>query len=244
MNKKRILIVEDDATTALNLRKILEDLDYDIINVITTGEDAIPAALNGEADLILMDIILDGEIDGIDASIEIHKTKNIPVIFITANSDESIVSKAKNAAPYGYIIKPFNSREVRTIVALAIHRYTLEIKLTDSLNILKKTLDGAIQAIAKIVEFRDPFTAGHQRRVGQLVEKIASKMGLDGDTVEAIFVAGTIHDIGKIAIPAEILVVSLVVITNCPFPPSATERTGIGDKLLAELMLVDCLYKK
>lgn len=205
MSRKKLLIVEDEGVTALNLKRILDEAGYYVVHTVPSGEEAVEIAMKSDLDLILMDILLEGEMDGIEAAIRIHEHADIPVIFITANSDEEIVNRAKKAEPYGYIIKPFNKRELRTIVTLAIHRYTLEKKLTDSLEKLKLTLNGAIQAIAKIIEVRDPYTAGHQRRVGKLGLAIAAKMELPDDVREAVYIAGTIHDIGKISVPAEIL---------------------------------------
>ncbi len=205
MSKEKILIVEDEGVTALNLQRILNEAGYEVVQTVSSGEEAITVAIDTEIDLILMDILLDGELDGIESAVKIHEHVDVPIIFITANSDEDIVNRAKKAEPYGYIIKPFNKRELRTIVTLAIHRYTLEKKLTDSLSKLKNMLNGTIQAIAKIIEVRDPYTAGHQRRVGKLAHAIGIRMNLTDDQKESIFIAGTIHDIGKISVPAEIL---------------------------------------
>jgi len=203
--KKKILIVEDEKINALYLTKLLESLDFTVPESVNTGERAVEAARLQDPDLILMDIMLEGKMDGIDASIEIHQTSDVPIIFISAFSDESLVERAKQASPYGYIIKPFEKRNLATVLTLALHKYELEKSLNESFNKLKTILNGALHAIAKAVEVRDPYTAGHQRRVGDLSKAIALKMGLDEEMVETIYVAGTIHDIGKISVPAEIL---------------------------------------
>jgi putative two-component system response regulator len=203
--KKKILIVEDEKINALYLTKLLESLDFNVIEAVNNGRRAVETALSSGPDLILMDIMLEGDMDGIDASIEIHKHSDVPVIFISAFSDESLVERAMLASPYGYIIKPFEKRNLATVLTLALHKYNLEKSLTESFIKLKSILNGALHAIAKAVEVRDPYTAGHQKRVGDLSKAIAQKMELDIDIVETIYVAGTIHDIGKISVPAEIL---------------------------------------
>jgi len=205
LDKKNILIVEDEKINALYLKKLLESLDYFVGKIVDTGEDAIEYALAAYPDLVLMDIVLEGKIDGIDAAKRIHEQSDIPIIFISAFSDDQLISRAKEASPYGYIIKPFERRNLATVISLSMHRHHLEKELNYSFNKLKVILNGALQAIAKAVEFRDPYTAGHQRRVGYLSRAIAQTMGLNDDDVENIFVTGTIHDIGKISVPAEIL---------------------------------------
>ncbi len=201
----RILIVENESITALHLEKTLQKLGYSVTDVVASGKDAINAVLNNIPDLILMDISLNGDIDGIKSAIEIHKNSNIPIIFTTAYHDEDLIERAKEAKPYGYIIKPFAEREIRTILPLALNRGKLELKLEKSLQKAKIILDGTIHAIAKMVEVRDPYTSGHQKRVGNLARAIAEKTGLQNEELEMIYVAGTIHDIGKISVPAEIL---------------------------------------
>jgi putative nucleotidyltransferase with HDIG domain len=202
---KKILIVEDEKINAMYLKRLLESLDFIVLEAVNNGMTAVERALQEHPDLILMDIMLEGDMDGIDASIEIHRSMDVPIIFISAFSDDSLVERAKEASPYGYIIKPFEKRNLSTVLTLALHRHHLEKSLTESFNKLKTILDGALHAIAKAVEVRDPYTAGHQRRVGDLSKAIAHKMGLGEDMVETSYVAGTIHDIGKISVPAEIL---------------------------------------
>jgi putative two-component system response regulator len=205
MDTKRIMIVEDERLNALYLSKFLTSLGYSVLEIVPSGEMAISLAIREKPDIILMDIMLEGEIDGIDAAMAIHKEGNTPIIFISAYSDDKLVERAQKVSPYGYIMKPFEKRNLSTVLSLSLHRSSLEKKLNDTINQLKTILSGALHAIAKAVEFRDPYTAGHQRRVGDLSRAIALKMGLSEDVVETVYIAATIHDIGKISIPAEIL---------------------------------------
>ncbi|MBN2159385.1 MAG: response regulator [Spirochaetes bacterium] len=205
MEKIKILIVEDERISALYLSGLLKSLDYRVLDIVDSGKAAVAAALNDHPDLILMDIILDGSMDGIEAAVEIHQQTDIPIIFISAFTDEELIGRAKEASPYGYIVKPFEKRNLSTVISLSLHKYQLERSLNDSLAKLQVMLTGALHAIGKTVEFRDPYTAGHQRRVGNLSRAIAVRMGLPPEQIEAIYIVATIHDIGKISVPSEIL---------------------------------------
>jgi putative nucleotidyltransferase with HDIG domain len=189
----------------MNLERLIKNMGYSVTGVVNSGERALETARNEEVDLILMDITLNGGLDGIAAAVKIREEKNIPIIFTTAHDDDFTIARTKDALPYGYIVKPYNERELRTIIQLAIHRYNLELKLEESYRKMKSTLNGAIHAIAKVLEVRDPYTAGHQRRVGNLARAMAGKMGFTSEELDLIHIAGTIHDIGKISVPAEIL---------------------------------------
>lgn len=108
-----ILIVEDDRVISLMLRKMVERLGHNILDIVTKGEDAVNIALNHEPGLILMDIMLEDEIDGIEAIKQIKDHKNTPVIYVTGNSDSSTMKRAKETDYIAYLIKPvvFNRLE-------------------------------------------------------------------------------------------------------------------------------------
>ncbi len=326
---KKILLVEDDKTTILLLHKFIHDLGYNISNTVPTGEEAVREIITFSPDLVLMDIILDGEIDGIEAARQINEIHNIPVIYLTSSSDSNTLKRALTTNPSGYIVKPVDKKELKSAIELAILRHEMEDKLKESelrfftilnsigdavfvmdtadlityvnpvaekiteltidkligkrftevLNIrynglnagiyngqeavdgihfnyfitasgkqvpvdfsvshisdingeragsviilrddterikselkikesyiqIKKAIGGIIQAMAQTLETRDPYTAGHQRRVADIARSIALEMNLSEKQVEGIFMAGIIHDLGKICIPTEIL---------------------------------------
>lgn len=114
MTRKRILVVEDQAVTALDEDEALRGLGYEVVGMAFTGEDAIRRAAEEKPDAVLMDINLAGAMDGIEAAREIRKNQMIPVIFITAFGDKRSSSPEKLNIPegYGYIVKPFNTREL------------------------------------------------------------------------------------------------------------------------------------
>jgi CheY-like chemotaxis protein len=106
MTESRILVVEDEAIVAMGIKQKLEDLGHHVVDTVYTGEDAVETALKTEPDLILMDIVLKGSMDGIEAAAKIRKQLDIPVIYLTAYSDEEVLERARMTEPYGYIIKP------------------------------------------------------------------------------------------------------------------------------------------
>ncbi len=123
MTGEKVLIVEDEHIVALGIKKMLKNMGYRVPSIASTGEEAISKADTTFPDLILMDIMLKGEMDGIEAADQIHKHKDVPVVYLTAYSDEKILQKAKPTNPYGYIIKPFEEIKLRTTIELALHNY-------------------------------------------------------------------------------------------------------------------------
>ena len=324
----RILVVEDEAITAADIELVLEKLGYDVVGVVSNSAHAIQKTAELKPDLILMDICLVGDTDGVDTAIEIHKTDNVPVIFLTAYTDDETIQRAKKSTPYGYILKPFTERDLYSAIEMALYKFTVErdilereqrvstilrsigdavivtdksglvsflnvaaeyltgwaaadalgkplaevfkldkdaiisvsgksesgddmprrliastdsilvpkngphffidytvtsilddmgqnlggvivfrditerkvaeVEIRKSIDMLRKAMGGAIQAIALTVETRDPYTAGHQRRVTNLARAIADEMNITNEQKDAIRMAGVIHDLGKI----------------------------------------------
>jgi PAS domain S-box-containing protein/putative nucleotidyltransferase with HDIG domain len=333
-HQRSILIVEDERSTALILKKSVEGMGYTVPGTTDTGPRAVEMAEQYQPDIVLMDITLEGEMDGIDSASTINDTLNIPVIYITSSTDSETIERAKTSNPYGYIIKPIDRRELKAAIEMALLRHEMEWKireneqkystilssiadavivtderekitfmnpaaedltgwkddevmdknifqvlqihseemppdkfeddpsgsfdeirklsrfqilhrdennipvdirsaplsttgnqlkgkviilrdnteqlkselnLRESFQQLRRAMSGSIQAMAQTVETRDPYTAGHQRRVADLARRIAQEMGLGQEKIEGIRMAGVIHDLGKISVPAEIL---------------------------------------
>ncbi len=327
--QKKILIVEDSWATAGELKSRLEKMGYQIAGVLKTGEDAVAFAMERKPDLIIMDIVLNGAMDGISAAEEIRKCCNVPFVFITSHTDNAILERAKLTDPDGYLLQPFTNEDLHVAVEIALQRhmyeksldekerkyrvlfeesidsiffldqdnrlievnrameylflyrrsdllqmslkdlfagqvdyvffekelYTggyvknlevnlvrsdgerivclvsanvirdssgavsgyqgiirditekrlIELERLESITKLREGMNGIIQAISMTVEARDPYTAGHQRRVSRLGRIIAEEMSLSHDTIDGIRLAGLIHDLGKISVPTEIL---------------------------------------
>jgi CheY-like chemotaxis protein len=126
MVKSRILIVEDEAVIALDLRSRLEAAGYDVCALATTKEEAVALSGNLDPRLVLMDIRLEGSGSGIEAADEIRIRYKIPVIFLTAYADEGTIERAKVTRPYGYIMKPFKDQELRAAIEIALYRHEVE----------------------------------------------------------------------------------------------------------------------
>ena len=126
MAKTSVLVVEDESIVAKDIQNSLKKLGYSVPSVENSGEDAIDAAGQHRPNLILMDIMLKGEISGIEAAEQIKNRYQIPVIFLTAYADESTLSKAKVTEPYGYIIKPFKEIDLHTSIEMALYKHGKE----------------------------------------------------------------------------------------------------------------------
>lgn len=144
MGKNSILIVEDESIVAMGIKQKLNRLGYDVCNLVSTGEDAIKKAKEEKPDLILMDIKLKGKIDGIDAAKKIGENYNIPIIYLTAYGDENTLERAKVTEPYGYIIKPFKERDLRTSIEIALYKSNIERQI----RIKDNAISSSINAIA------------------------------------------------------------------------------------------------
>jgi PAS domain S-box-containing protein/putative nucleotidyltransferase with HDIG domain len=327
MPKIKILVVEDESLVARDIVNMLNSLDYDPVGVVASGEQAIQKAAASSPDLVLMDIVLKGDIDGITAAEKLWEEYNIPVIYLTAYADDTTFERAKLTRPFGYLLKPFEERELQTTIEMALYKSKMETRLKEreqwlstvlrsigdgviatdnsgmvtfmnsraekltgwgqdtaigmplksvysaagntagepsrpekvpdlvegdlttrdgnrvsieqtltpiidgrkdekgevlvfrdisgrkrsenaireSMDKLRRAFEGMVEAMSVTVEMRDPYTAGHQHRVSRLACAIAAEMGIHEDKLEGIRMAGEIHDIGKIYVPAEIL---------------------------------------
>jgi len=335
MENIRILIVEDESLVARDIENMVKSLGYKVCGTATTGDEAVENAARFRPDLMLMDVVIKGTLDGIAAAEKIWEAFHIPIIYVTAYADDQTLKRAKTTEPFGYILKPFDERELKIAIEMAFYKSRMgmklkereewlsalvksigdgviatdnqglvtfmnplaekltgwrqeealrkslsevftalevpqeaedsenpplevrveegkflpefilcardgkrfpieetkmpisnshlggsghvlvfrdisarkhaEIELKKSWERLHEALEGTIQAMALTIEIRDPYTAGHQRRVSKLSCAIARELGMSEEQVEGIRVAGDIHDIGKIYVPAEIL---------------------------------------
>ncbi|MBW3584862.1 MAG: response regulator, partial [Cyanobacteria bacterium 0813] len=115
-----ILIVEDELLIAKNLSYKLEKLGYKIADIVSSGADAIQRAGEMEPDLILMDIVIKGDIDGIETAVRINQELDIPIIYTTAYADDETLERAENTGSYGYLVKPFKQRELHATIKIAL----------------------------------------------------------------------------------------------------------------------------
>jgi PAS domain S-box-containing protein/putative nucleotidyltransferase with HDIG domain len=330
-NHKKILVIEDERIVAEDIKTRLQRLGYTVCGMAFSGEGAVKKTKEMQPDLVLMDIVLEGEMDGIEASRAISSRFDVPVVFLTAYVDEEILERAKIIKPFGYLFKPFEDRELHTAIEIALYKHNMErmlresekryrsvvenahdaiyiiisdgfqyvnpaferltgfkreeicdkefnlwnsihpddiklvkerkearkrgeeesgsyqfriitkdgeMKIIDANTVdigedkeikeigiwrdvtyrlqaeeerkqnferLHRALEKTINALTSAVEMRDPYTAGHQKRVADLASSIANEIGLSKEQIETVQMAGVIHDIGKILVPGEIL---------------------------------------
>ncbi|WP_448560655.1 response regulator [Trichothermofontia sp.] len=136
-----VLIVEDEAVVAWGIQEILEKQGYRVIGIVASGEEAIQQAIATQPGLIIMDIRIAGAIDGIEAAREIQRQLDIPVVFLTAHTDEVTVDRAMTISPFGYIVKPFSPEQLQTVVDLALMRYRNLKQLEQEIQALERLLD-------------------------------------------------------------------------------------------------------
>jgi len=124
-----ILVVDDEAIITMQLEERLQAMGYTVTGTAASGEDAIEKTRRLQPDLVLMDIVMPGKLNGIEAAGAIGKEMDIPVVFVTSYADDTIVEQAKKVGPYGYIVKPFNELEIKAAIEVALFRKTAEREL-------------------------------------------------------------------------------------------------------------------
>jgi len=129
MAKSKILIVEDENIVAKDIQNTLISLGYAVQAIVSSGEKAIKEVEQARPELVLMDIMLKGKMSGIEAANYIREHFDIPVVFLTAYTDDGTVGKAKISEPYGYIIKPFKEKELQTTIEMAIYKHEKDIQV-------------------------------------------------------------------------------------------------------------------
>jgi len=128
----RILVVEDENIVAKDLESRLKNLGYEVVGLVSSGEEAIEETGKMRPDLVLMDIRLKGKVDGIEAAEKIRDDFSTPVVYLTAYADEETLKRAKATEPYGYILKPFEDKELRANIETALYKHEIERKLKES----------------------------------------------------------------------------------------------------------------
>ena len=142
MSKTNVLVVEDESIVSKDIQNSLKKLGYNVIGSADTGEKAIDLAVNLDPDVVLMDIMLKGDINGIEAAENIKEQVNVPVIYLTAYADEGTLSRAKITEPYGYIIKPFKEIDIHTSIEMAIYKHAKEKDVRKERDMLYSIVEG------------------------------------------------------------------------------------------------------
>ncbi len=208
---KRILVVDDELSYGMVIRQMLQKSGYEV-EFSGVPAEAYEKAIASDFDLVLSDIRMDGE-DGLQLMRKCRDFRSgLNFIIMTAHSTEYSYKDIIDAGASDFISKPFTSSELeakldrlknekRTLSLLNEAKEQLELSNIE----LQQTLMGTVRSLASAISLKDPYTAGHQDRVADISRAIAEQIGLGPQEVEAVHVAGILHDIGKISVPSEIL---------------------------------------
>jgi CheY-like chemotaxis protein len=161
MTKAKIMIVEDEWIAAEDTQYRLRDLGYIVTALASTGKEAIQKAKEDKPDLVLTDIVLEGEMDGIEVAKQIYSSFDIPFIYLTAYADDKILAQIKITEPFGYIVKPFTNEDLKIAIELALYKHKAEGKrrkqIQDLSNALAKTraLSGLLHICSSCKKIQD-----------------------------------------------------------------------------------------
>ena len=205
------LVVEDSADDAVLLLRELRRGGYQVESRIAATRAEVVAALRKTWDLVVVDHHLPG-FSGLEALRIVREADSeVPVLFVSGGVGEEAAVAAMKAGAQDFVLKdnlarfvPAVQRELREAAVRRRARHA-DDTLQRTVDLLERTVQGAIQTLAFLAEMRDPYTAGHQRRVTELAEAVAATMGVDVERRHLIVAAGTLHDLGKTAVPTEIL---------------------------------------
>jgi PAS domain S-box-containing protein len=167
----KIMVVEDERIVSFNLQQRLSRLGYTVPAVASSGAEALRLANETKPDIVLMDIRIEGDIDGIETAARLNATQPVPVIYLTAHSEDATLERAKETRPYGYLLKPFSEREMHATILMALERRKVEVKLSESEERLRLALDAAEMGV---------WDMDVSSRQVTLSEKSIDILGLDG----------------------------------------------------------------
>lgn len=157
----KILIIEDEAIVAADLEDRLSQLGYNVVGKASSGEEALKLASEHKPDLVLSDIMIQGDMDGTQTAVYLRKDHNIPVIFLTAYSSDSVLQNAKVSGPFGYLLKPFEERELQITIEMGLYKHKMEQEREQLVRDLQealakvKTLSGLLPICSSCKRIRD-----------------------------------------------------------------------------------------
>lgn len=169
-NPARIMIVEDERIVAFNLQQRLAHMGYEVPAVAASGQESLDLMESTQPDLVLMDIHIEGDMDGIEVAAQLQQHRSVPVIYLTAYSEDATLARARETKPYGYLIKPFSERELHATIQMALERHSVEKALSDSQDRLHHALDAASMGVVDLDD---------RTRLVTLSEQAGQLLGLD-----------------------------------------------------------------
>jgi putative nucleotidyltransferase with HDIG domain len=217
MTGETILVVEDEVIVAKDIQQMLQDLGYSVPSIATSGEEAVKEAEMIKPDLILMDIVLEGKMDGIAAADSIMGSYDIPVLYITAYADDNTVERARKTHPFGYIVKPFTQQQLNSSIKVALTQKADRQEFKTQIDKLAQQIDEAVDGFYLFMEKKNERVAQHSNGVSSLAVSLAAEMGQPKVMVDELYLAGLLHDLGKLLLPMDIV--------QRPFNLTAIEMT-------------------
>ena len=205
MNSEKIMVVEDEWIVADQICSNLREFGYTICSTASTGEEAIRKMETERPDLILMDIVLNGEMDGIETADRITLRFDIPIIYLTAYTKPEYIERAKQTKPFGYLVKPFKEYELYSNIEMALYKHRVDKEIKDYLDRLTRYYTGTMKAFSEAIELRGPYAPGHHQRVAEFAHAIAKEVGFPGFSLEGLWLAAHVYDISLVNMPVEIL---------------------------------------
>ena len=205
MTGETILVVEDEAIVAKEIQEKLQESGYAVPVIVASGKEAIKEAGRIKPDLILMDIVLEGKIDGITAADSIMGSYDIPVVYITAHADDNTVERARKTHPFGYIVKPFTQKQLNSTIKVALTQRVERQEYKTQINKLAQQIDEASDGFYFLMEKKNERVAQHSKGVARLAADMAAEMGQPKSMVDELYLAGLLHDLGKLLLPMEII---------------------------------------
>lgn len=197
MVNARVLVVEDESIVAMGIKHKLENMGHIVVEMVSSGENAVRAAREHNPDIILMDIVIKGDLDGIEAAQAIHEYSDIPIIYLTAYADDEMLMRARVTQPYGYIIKPFKSTELNANIQMALYKHKNALKEKELIK--KQILANFHDFIAKSMptcssqsemEIRDMLSNAFGERLEEDMKPSfickMEEMGIDEDTDDGL----------------------------------------------------------
>lgn len=190
----RILVVEDEALIAEDIREALVRLDYDVVGTAASAREALALTDRERPDLVLMDIRIRGGTDGIETAAMLEKAHQVPVVFLTSHSDEATFARATRVAPYGYMLKPFEERDLRITVEIALQKHALERRIAERERWFSTTLQSIADAVIatdpnRTITFMNPVAErvtgwSSAEMVGQDIDAVMHLAAANGSRVE------------------------------------------------------------